>query len=338
MFLVRPLSSFKGKNILLITHSGCDVDAICAAASLFFFLKRKNRAEIIVPEHIALPAKTFAKKLEIPYKVVKSASLKGFDCLFLVDFNELKMAGDLASEISAFEGQIFLVDHHRQAQKSIASSQQNSLVDQNAVASCELVFDWLKKSGIEIDKKTATCIAAGIVTDSAFFLTANSRTFAIMSEALEKSGRAFSSIPPLFSVKQTFDEKVAKLKAAKRARIFLVSDYIVVTSDVGAFEADAASALTRIGADIAFVGDSDEGKLRISGRALQNVVKKEGFDLAKHVFQRLPGEFGGSGGGHAGAAGFNGKGKDINAALMQCVSLTREYFKKRKGYRFKEYT
>lgn len=337
MPLVRPLSSFKGKNILLITHSGCDVDAICAAASLFFFLKRKNRAEILVPEHIALPAKTFAKKLGIPYKVVKSASLKGFDCLFLVDFNELKMAGALEPEISAFKGQIFLVDHHRQAQKSIAS-QQNSLVDPNAIASCELVFDWLKKSGVALDKKTATCIAAGIVTDSAFFLTANSRTFAIMSEAMEKSGRTFSSIPPLFSVKQTFDEKVAKLKAAKRARIFLVSDYVVVASDVGAFEADAASALTRIGADIAFVGDSNEGKLRISGRALQNVVKKEGFDLAKHVFQRLPGEFGGSGGGHAGAAGFNGKGKDINAALMQCVSLTREYFKKRKGYRFKEYT
>jgi nanoRNase/pAp phosphatase (c-di-AMP/oligoRNAs hydrolase) len=337
MPLARSLSSFKGKNILLITHSGCDVDAICAAASLFFFLKRKNRAEIVVPEHIALPAKTLAKRLGIPYRVAKGLSPKGIDCLFLVDFNELKMAGALAQEISSFQGQVFLVDHHRPPQKSIASPQ-NSIVDQNAVASCEIVFDWLKKSGIGLDEKTAACIAAGIVTDSAFFLTANSRTFAIMSEALEKSGRTFSSITSLFSVKQTFDEKVAKLKAAKRARIFLVSEYVVAASDVGSFEADAASALTRIGADIAFVGDSDEGKLRISGRASQGVVKKEGFDLAKHVFQKLPLSFGGSGGGHAGAAGFNGKGRDINAALMQCVSLTKDYFKKRKGYRFKEYT
>ncbi len=337
IILIKSFSSFKGKNIALITHSGCDVDAICAAAALFFSLQKKNTVKILIPNNISLPAKALAKKLNIIYTVSKSNSLNEFNCLFLVDFNDLKMAGSLADEISAFEGEIFLIDHHRSAEKKIASNK-NSLVDQNAVASCELVFDWLKKSHCEINEVASTCIAAGMITDSAFFVTANSKTFAILSETLKKSNRTFSAITSLFSIKQTFDEKIAKLKAAKRARIFLISDYIVVISDVGAFESDAASVLVRIGADIAFVGDAEDGMLRISGRASQNVVKKAGFDLAKHIFQKLPSTFSGSGGGHAGAAGFTGKGKDINSALTKCISLSRNFFKKKKGYQFKEYT
>ncbi len=337
MLLVKPLSSFKGNRIALITHSGCDVDAICAATALFFSLREKNKAKILVPGHISLPAKALAKKLNISYTLTKGQSLDEFNCLFLVDFNDLKMADALADEISAFSGKIFLIDHHRLAKKKIASKK-NSVVDQNAVASCELVFDWLKKSNCTINKTASMCIAAGLITDSAFFITANSKTFAILSEVLKKSNTSFSTITSLFHVKQTFDEKIAKLKAAKRARIFLISNYIVVASDVGAFESDAASALVRIGADIAFVGDTEDGKLRISGRASQAVVKKAGFDLAKHVFQNLPATFSGSGGGHAGAAGFSGKGKDINLALMKCISLSRNFFKKKKGYRFKEYT
>lgn len=337
MLLLKPLSSFKGKKILLITHSGADVDAICAAASLFFALQKRNKAKIFVPEHISLPAKAIAKKLRIPYKLVQSPSLNCFDCLFLVDFNDLKMSGSLANEIKRFKSPVFLIDHHQPARKKIASAK-NHLVDPKAVASCELVFDWLKKSHVGLDRCMATCIAAGIVTDSAYFLTANSRTFSILAECLKKSGRAFSTILSLFSVKQTFDEKIAKLKAAKRARIFLISNCIAVASDVGAFEAESASALVKIGADIAFVGDAEDGKLRISGRASQRVVKKLGFSLAKHVFQLLPRYFPGSGGGHAGAAGFNGQGNDINAALMKCIALTKRFFKKRNGFRFKEYT
>jgi len=337
MQLVKTLSSFKRRKVLIITHAGADVDAICASAALFFYLKKNNKAKILVPEHISTPAKQLAKKMQIPYITAYRQDLSGYDTLFFVDFNDLKMTGSVAKDIKGFKGQAFLVDHHQTPRKSIVS-EKNSLANPKAVASCELVFDWLKKSNVSIDKKTAACLAAGIVTDSAFFMTANSKTFALMSELLKKSGKTFSTIISLFSVKKPFDEKIAKLKAAKRARIFLISRFIVVATDVGAFEADAATALVKIGADAAFVGDSKEGKLRISGRASQQMVKSQGFDLAKHVFQKLPDTFSGSGGGHAGAAGFNGKGKSINQALMQCIFLTKNFFKKKKGFRFKEYT
>ncbi len=337
MTLLKNLSFFNKKKVFIITHAGADIDAICAAFALYSYLKKKNQANILVPDHISLPAKNFAKKLKIPYQIARNKKLGKADTLFLVDFNDLKMAGSLSKKIKNFSGQIHLIDHHQPTKTKIAKPK-NSLVEPNAVASCQLVHRLLKKSHASIDKKTATCIASGLVTDSAFFLTAGPETFSLMSEMLKKSKKPFAHILSLFRQKLTFDEKIAKLKAAKRSKIYLVSNYIVVTSDVGAFESDAASALTKIGADIAFVGDSNEGRLRISGRATSTVVKKEGFDLARNVFQKLPNHFPGSGGGHKGAAGFSGEGKDIFTAMEKCLALTKKFFKTKKGYRFKEYT
>ena len=334
---MKSLSSIKRKKILIITHTGCDVDAICAASSLLFTLQKHNKAKTYVPGHIALPAKKLAARLKLPYKVVTKPSLSKFDTLLLVDFNDLKMAAGMSEEIQKFKGQKFLIDHHQTTKKKIAP-EKNSLVNPKAVASCELVYDWIKKSGLRIDKKIAACIASGLVTDSAYFLTANAKTFAIMADCLNKSEKTFSGITKAFAVKQTLDEKIAKLKAAKRARIYNLSDYLIVTADVGAFEADAASALIKLGADIAFVGDADEGKVRLSGRASQAILKKEKFGLAKNVFQKLSQKFGGSGGGHAGAAGYNGKGKDIQPHLEECLNLTKQFFKKKKGFSFKEYS
>ncbi|MBN2067726.1 MAG: DHH family phosphoesterase [Candidatus Diapherotrites archaeon] len=322
---------------MIVTHSGCDLDAIAAAAALYFSLSKRSQVKILVPDHIAKPAKAFASKMHIPYSMNLGSNFSSFDCLLIVDFNSLEMAGSAAKAIRQFNGKIFLIDHHRKANERIGKNVA-AFIDQDAVASCELVFRLLQRSGSPLGRREATCIAAGIVADSAYFLTANSSTFSIMAEALEKSGKSFSELLSLFSIPKSFDQKIAALKAAKRSRIFRLGKYVVATSDVGAFEADAASTLVKIGADIAFVGDSEEGKLRVSGRASQAVLKSARFDLARHVFQLLPKQFPGSGGGHAGAAGFNGQGNDINAALMQCVSLTKQFFRGKKGFFFKEYT
>ncbi len=332
------LSSFKRKKILIITHAGCDVDALAAAGALFFALRKRNRVKILVPEHIAKPAKAFASRLRIPYTLNGWRNFNRFDCLFLVDFNSRKMAGSAAPAIKRFRGQTYLIDHHTKTREKLGT-RVTELVKPDAVASCEIVFELLQRGRIPIEKRIAACIAAGIVADSAYFLTADSKTFLIMAAALKKSGKSFSQLLSLFSVPRTFDQKIAALKAAKRSRIFRLGNYVIATADIGAFEADAASTLVKIGADIAFAGDSEEGKLRISGRASQQVVRKSRFDLARHVFQLMPNYFPGRGGGHAGASAFQGKGSDIDAALFRCALLTKNFFHlKNRKVQLKEYT
>ena len=165
MILLFPhLSSFKRKKILIITHAGADVDAIAAAGALFFVLRKKNRVKVLVPEHISKPAKAFAARARVSYRLNGWRNFNAFDCLFLVDFNSLKMAGNAAPAIKCFKGRIYLIDHHTRTRERI-SGQVAAFVNPDAVASCELVFELLKRSRIKMEKRVAICIAAGIITD-----------------------------------------------------------------------------------------------------------------------------------------------------------------------------
>jgi phosphoesterase RecJ-like protein len=331
-----PLSAFKNKKIILLTHAGADVDSIAAAAALSIFLGKRNTVKVAVPEHISVDARAFAQRTGIQYAI--SPSLGKADTLILVDFNSWDMLGAMAQPVKNFSGKKYLLDHHARSGDKIAPAK-NSWIEEKAVASCVLVHEWLKKSNARFSKKIALLLAAGITADSAHFLIADASTFGVMAEMLQKSSRRFSEINALLKVKRDFSEKIAMLKAAKRSRIFRLGNFIAVTAQVGAFEADAATALVKLGADIAFAGNSEDSELKISGRASQGILSRTGIDLARDVFQPLGKFFEGSGGGHSGAAAFNGKGSDIEAALSKCVELAKKKLASSKpGVQLKEYT
>ena len=325
-----PFSEFKGKKVALIAHAGADVDALASAFVLKKALEEKGaEAEVVVPEHANLSANALAKNTGNDFKV--SESIEKFDSIVLVDFNSLDMAGEMRAAIKGFGSETYAIDHHR-ASESIASPEK-SLVKDDAVSSAELVLQLLEKNKVKLSREMGELIAAGIITDSNFFHVADAGTFAFMAEATKASGKRFSEIIALFQVERDVGEKIAKIKAAKRARIFTLGRHVLVVSRVGAFEADAANALVRIGADIAFAGDSEKGKLLVSGRASNSFVNETGFDLARDVFSKLGEFFNGSGGGHAGAAAFNGEGS-IEECLEKCVKLAS----KKIGGKLKEYT
>ncbi len=317
----------KNSRILILTHTGCDVDAFASAGAIYFSLKHRFRITIGVPDHLNVYAKALAQKLQIPF-TINPRSMENFDCLLLVDFNSYKMLGSMEQSVRECKKNIFLIDHHSKSADKITK---NSIILPEAVASAEIVFELLEKEKIKIPPKAAACIAAGITADSAGFMVADHETFALMAKAMRAAKKPFSEINSLFQVEEGFSEKVAKLKAAKRVRIFKVNNFIVATTRVGCFEADAATALARLGADIAFAGDLEEHNLKISGRARSEFVRQNGFDLAKHVFEPLEKYFSGSGGGHAGAAAFTGTADSIEAVLQKCLELTQEFAKSKFG-------
>jgi len=335
---VTPLISFlslRNKKIALITHAGADVDAISATGALALFLSKNNSVQIVVPEHASMGAKSIAKKTGTKYKI--SPSLEEFDSIIMVDFNSWDMVGNMQSTVKKFKGEKYLLDHHIKSKDKLVEPK-NAFIDSKAVASCSIVLDLLTKSKAKITPQMATLLAAGITADSAHFLTAESGTFDAMSFLLKKSGKKFSQILELLRVEKGFSQKVAMLKAAKRSRIFKMGKYIGVISEVGAFESDSAMALIRAGADIAFAGNNENRELKISGRASTRVQREAGFDLAKDVFQPLSGFFRGSGGGHPGAAAFNGANANVEKALMKCLELSKKKVSKAGQVQLKEYT
>lgn len=326
------LSSFKGKKIALIPHRGADVDAIASAAVLQLFLKKYSSVEIIVPEHLNQSAKKLSKEFRIRYKI--SGSLKKFDTLFLLDLNSWKMLGLLASEVKNFLGNVFVIDHHSKTGDNIAPAN-HTLIEEKAVSLTEMLFKLFKKQKIPLTEKQNALLAAGLIADSAHFIHANAESFEIMHELLKKSSHSYEALLQILFIEKDISEKIAKLKAARRVRIFKLGDFIVATTDVGAFEAEVAQTLIEIGADIAFVASElkKDDSVVISSRASYKVRKKTGFDLAKDVFLLLEELFEGEGGGHPGAAAFNGKGS-MQEMLQKCLELTQ----KKLGTEIKEYT
>src|SRR3990167_8019247 len=107
---LKSLAPLFKKKVLLLTHAGCDVDALSAAAGIYFSLKGKSRITIGVPDHLNVNAAALAKNLSIPFTV--NPALSEFDAVACIDFNEHGMLGSMKTAFSGFKGEKFHIDHH----------------------------------------------------------------------------------------------------------------------------------------------------------------------------------------------------------------------------------
>lgn len=321
------LSCLKNKKLLLVTHSGADVDAFGSAAAFYFaFGSRCSSITLLIPEHINLNAKALAEKMQVPYvhRLGGEARISDFDFAIVLDLNSADMLGSFAPSLGGFTKPVLLLDHHTRA-GALPAKKVSAIIDKSAVSTSEIVYSLFTAAKIKISPKIAACLAAGIITDSAGFLVADKGTFRIMAELMEFAQMPYAELASLFSLKTDISEKIAKLKSARRCRIFGSGGFLVVSTEVSSFEASAASALVRLGADIAFAGAAEKGETRVSARANNHFVLSTGFDFVHDVFAELAKEFPGNGGGHAAAAGFNGKGGNIQPLLERCVALSNDF-------------
>jgi len=327
--------SLKGKKILVLTHKGADVDAISASSILYLLLRKDNLVEIAVPEHLNKTSEKLAEKMEIPFTMKPDFSM--FDTLFIADLNSYSMLGNLASEAKKFNGKKFLFDHHTKSEESIPADY--CVCTETAASTTEILWNEMKKHSIKPSEKIALFTATGLITDSGGFSFVSKDSFRVMAEALELTKKAFREIKELFSVEVEFSERLARLKAARKSRFYRIGDFIAVTSEIGAFESQSASALVRIAADVAFVAMKSKDSVRVSGRARFKFVEQFDLDLARDIFQPLGEFFEGEGGGHVTAAAFTGKSKSEQAVLDKCMDLMMEkiHKKKKRGLEFKEY-
>jgi nanoRNase/pAp phosphatase (c-di-AMP/oligoRNAs hydrolase) len=120
-----------------------------------------------------------------------------------------------------------------------------------------------------------------------------------------------------------FSERVARLKASRRVRLFSVKGRIVALSHVSAYQASAARALIDLGADVAAVAGQKNESIEVSLRATREFNTETNVHLGKDIAKPLGEYIHGMGGGHATAAGANGTG-EIEPALKRCLLLLKE--------------
>jgi len=291
----------KGGRILFLSHQQADPDGIASAIVLSEVLGSLGaRTEVVIPEGMNKLAQLLLEKYG--REVSTSTSLEA-DLVVIVDASSFQHVGKMGEEIRGKP--VLLIDHHSEVE-GMKEEVEYSWVEERITSSAEMVFLLLKEMGRPPSADQANLLLAGILTDTAGLKLACNSTLETVCELI-KHGADYRKLLELLKLPEDRSKRIAMLKAAQRMELKAFNDYLVVFSELSAFEADAASALLRLGADLSFVGSEEKGEFRISGRATPEICETKGLHLGM-LMQEVAKTFEGSGGGHAGAASATGKG------------------------------
>jgi phosphoesterase RecJ-like protein len=320
--ILHVLEDTKASFVLLLCHRSADADAICSAYALQGLLKRflpDVVFEIGCPQGVNKPAKQLFEHL--PITVNLKPNIESAETIVLLDMNTVEQLDEVADVIKKSPAPKIVIDHHAPNAETMQICKV-CLVDEKAAANCELIYRLFSQAEAEPNLNEAKALFVGIAFDTRHFALANSPTFEIIAK-LVATGIDAQTTLALFAMPIDPSERVAKLKACKRAKIVKVEGWIIALSHVSAYQAPAAKALVDLGAHMAVVAGRKNGQVELSLRCSRQFNELAGVHLGVDIATPL-GEFlDGVGGGHAMASGVSGKG-EIQQALKQCLVLVKQ--------------
>ena len=161
------------KKIVITTHQKPDGDAMGAALGLYHFLHNlEHDVKVISPTNWAaflnwMPGCDrvidYEARREEAEKIVCET-----DILFCLDFNIMHRTKRMEQILTDVECTKVLIDHHQQPQEEAFDY---GVSDVSKSSTCEMVYDFIAESPFKnlLDKDIATCLFAGILTDTGSF-------------------------------------------------------------------------------------------------------------------------------------------------------------------------
>ena len=320
--LLKVLQDNNAGFVLLLCHRSADADAICSAYALQGLLKRfmpNLVVEIGCPQGINKPSKVLLERM--PITVNTNPNIESADIIAFLDTNTIEQLDQVADTIRRSKAPKIIIDHHWPNSETTKICKL-CIIDPRAPANCEVVYKLYKQAKAKPDFNEAKALLVGIAFDTRHFALANASTLQTLAD-LVTAGLDVQSILSEFALPIDNSERLAKLKACKRAKIIKNNDWIIALSHVSAYQAPAAKSLVDLGAHVSAVAGQKNGKIDVSLRCTRQFTEQVGVNLGTDIASPL-GEFlQGVGGGHAMAAGVSGTG-DIEPTLKQCLKLLKK--------------
>lgn len=321
--VLKIIDETNAKNLLILCHHNADPDAVCSAYALSSLIKKIRpsvNVNIGAAQGISRLSKHIIRKLSM-IAIDDRPQIEKADIIFLLDTNTISQLNDLAEKVKLSKAPIVVIDHHA-IHPETEKLARICISDETASSTCEIVYRLYKAASVEVTRDEAKALFLGIAFDTRHFVLASSSTIKILAELVD-AGINAQELLPLLSLPMDFSEKVARLKACRRSKMFRINDWIIVVSHVSAYQASAARALIDLGADVVAVAGQRNDNLEVSIRCTRDFHEKTGIHLGRDIAKPL-GEFlQGMGGGHATAAGVNGIG-EIEVGLKRFLKLLRE--------------
>ena len=309
--------------VLLLCHHNADPDAVCSAYAFQGLLARCKpnlTAEIGAGQGISRLSKHILK--HIPITVNLRPNVEKADAIVLLDTNTTQQLGHLASRVVNTKAPIIVIDHHA-AHPQTEQIAKLCITNEEASSTCEMVYNFYKQLNMKPDLNEAKALFLGITFDTRHFVLASSLTFKTISELSDIGVNPQEELLSL-ALPMDFSERVARMKACRRAKLMKVGNWIIALSHVSAYQASAARALVDLGAHIAAVAGQKNEKVDISLRCTRDFNQVTGIHLGRDIAKPLGEYLQGMGGGHATAAGVNGTGQ-VEKGLKRCLRLVKEH-------------
>lgn len=326
------------KKAVIIPHKSPDGDAMGSTLGLYHYLTGKGLSCTVIspnayPEFLDwLPGNETVKRYDNNTAACDEL-IKAADFVFTLDFNVLSrvyVMQAVLEEVRKKEKAVFvMIDHHEQP---------GDYADfiysiPEASSTCELIYNVIEKFGDKdkIDRKIATCLYTGIMTDTGSFKfsSTSSNTHRVIAELIDKGANHTQIHENIYDTK-TFDQlqllgvalnNLKVLKNKKTAYITLsqkeLNDHYFKKGDTEGIVNYGLSLKGIILAAI-FIENKDEGIIKISLRSKGdfnvNTMARTHFD----------------GGGHNNAAGgrsfkeLKETAKYFESILPQYKSLTTD--------------
>ena len=276
-------------RILLVSHIRPDGDAVGSIIGFGLALQTIGKNVQMVIEDGGMSKFSFLHGSDQVAKKVDGE----FDLICTLDCSDLERSGKVL--ISKPTPDIN-IDHHL----TNPHFAKINLVDDQAVATAELIADFLPKWGLPITKEVAEALLTGIITDTIGFRTSNMRPSALRVAAnLMEAGASLSHLYHLSLVDHSYDTMrlwgIGLGNLTRKGRLIWTTISLQERESInypGRDDGDLVNLLGTIaGIDIAMIiNEQPENFVKVSWRS------QKGYDLSE-----LAASFGG--GGHPAASG-----------------------------------
>ncbi|MFX0123730.1 MAG: bifunctional oligoribonuclease/PAP phosphatase NrnA [Candidatus Hodarchaeota archaeon] len=320
---IEFIRKFQGM-IVLVMHSQADPDAVGAAIGLTHLIRVINPNLLICTLEPTLSAlgQTLLEFTDYHLDTIKIDQVISPALFVLLDTNFIE------SQLIAPKRQFVIIDHHIRTPSEAEVTFDYQL--NSFRATTEIIASLYYNADIPLTQQVIKGLLAGIIFDTRRFLYADGDLFECVNFLLRNNSNIYLETMNLFSSSRTKSEKLACIKAAQRMKQHQINSTILLFSHVSSFEAAAARSLISLGGDIAIVIANRKRETRISLRTTLGLPKEIGISLGKDIIPKLIKRFGGTGGGHNSAAGYNAPLLEIKTVkkflfqLFEKILLTKE--------------
>jgi phosphoesterase RecJ-like protein len=319
------------KRVVIVTHFKPDADALGSSLGLAgYLIKKGHEVSVITPSNYPdflawMPGNrtVLAVEKEKPETEQKANQLiANAEVIFCLDFSSLSRINSLGESVRVAKSVKVLIDHHLEPEQFADFVKW----DVSSASTAGLIFELIEELGEKdlIDAEIASCLYAGLMTDTGSFRHNNTRhnEFLIASELVSRGANPHevarevydtNSIERLRLTGYVLSQKLVVLPALNTAYMTLSQDELkTFGAQTGDTEGLVNYGLSIKGVKLSVLMYDRKEEIKLSFRSLGNFSANE---LARKYFE---------GGGHRNASGGTSK-VSLDETLKKFLSILPEY-------------